>query len=179
MNILRGGFREASYISSQMTISWDEASLLNLVIRRAIHNKALREFYAVEVQEVLADRGRQVELFYRIFPRRVPSKDQARSFEWILQNTCDGSRRNSPRELIHLLSVAQRLQLRRTEIGLAPPDGESLFESPSLQRALAEVSRVRFEQTLRAEYPQLRESMQPLENKKAFRPQVPWPPSGG
>src|SRR5215469_5555450 len=34
--ILKGGFREASHISSQITISWDEASLLNLVIRRAI-----------------------------------------------------------------------------------------------------------------------------------------------
>ncbi|HEY2484914.1 MAG TPA: hypothetical protein VGI36_07180 [Candidatus Binataceae bacterium] len=169
MNILRGGFREASHISSQMTISWDEASLLNLVIRRAIHNKALREFYAVEVQDVLADRGRQVELFYRIFPRRVPSKEQARSFEWILQNTCDGSRRNSPRELIHLLSVAQRLQLRRMEIGQAPPDGESLFESPSLLPALPEVSRVRFEQTLCAEYPQLRERMQQLENEKSLQ----------
>src|SRR5262249_61448675 len=95
-NILGGGFRETSHISSQMTISWDEASLLNLVIRRAIHNKALREFYAIDVEEVLADRGRQVELFYRIFPRRVHSRAQTRAFEWRLQKTCYGHRRKSP-----------------------------------------------------------------------------------
>jgi hypothetical protein len=29
MNIVKDGFREASHIVNQMTISWDEASLLN------------------------------------------------------------------------------------------------------------------------------------------------------
>jgi len=35
-NITKDGFREASHIVNHMTISWDEASLLNLVVRRAM-----------------------------------------------------------------------------------------------------------------------------------------------
>jgi hypothetical protein len=164
MSIVRTGFREASHIGNQLTISWDEASLLNLVIRRALHNDALREFYSVDVDQTLADRSKQVAVFYRIFPRKV-NAEPIRTFEWILQNTCDGSRRNSPRELIHLLSVARQLQLRRLEIGQAPPEGDTLFDGTSLVRALPEVARVRFEQTLCAEYPHLRDRMQLLENE--------------
>lgn len=169
MNILNSGFREASHISSQMTISWDEASLMNLVIRRAIHNRALREFYAIDPAEIMADRSQQVATFYRIFPRKIYSTEPLRAFEWILQNTSDGSRRNSPREVIHLLSVARQLQLRRFEVGQTPPDGDVLFDAASLIGALPEVSRMRFQQTLCAEYPQLRDRMQQLENEKSVQ----------
>lgn len=164
MSIVRGGFREASHISSQITISWDEASLLNLVVRRAIHNAAVRRFYSVEADQTLADRSKQVAFFYHIFPRKV-NAEPIRTFEWMLQNTCDGTRRNSPRELIHLLSAARQLQLRRLEIGQAPPEGDTLFDAVSLVRALPEVARVRFERTLCAEYPQLRDRMRLLENE--------------
>ena len=90
-----------------------------------------------------------------------------RTFEWILQNTCDGSRQNSPRELIHLLSAARQLKLRRFEVGQTPPDGDCLFDAVSLTGALPEVARVRFQQTLCAEYPHLRDRMQQLENEKS------------
>jgi len=167
MSILRGGFREASHISSQMTILWDEASLLNLVIRRAVHNNALRTFYLIDPAKTLSDRSDQVSVFYRIFPRKVRTTEPLRTFDWILQNTCDGSRQNSPRELIHLLSAARQLQLRRYEVGQTPPEGDTLFDAVSLVNALPEVARVRFQQTLCAEYPHLRERMQQLENEKS------------
>jgi len=164
MTIVRGGFREASHIGRQITISWDEASLLNLVIRRALYNSALRTFYSADVAQILADRSRQVGVFYRIFPRKV-TKEPMRTFEWMLQNTCDGTGSNSPRELVHLLSAARQLQLRRFEVGQAPPEGDCLFDASSLARALPEVARVRFEQTLCSEYPQLRDHMLLLENE--------------
>jgi hypothetical protein len=167
MNILKSGFREASHISSQMTISWDEASLMNLVIRRAVHNRAVREFYAIDAEEIMSDRSKQVTTFYRIFPRKIQSTEPLRTFEWILQNTSDGSRRNSPREVIHLLSAARQLQLRRFEVGQTPPDGDILFDAASLTGALPEVSRMRFQQTLCAEYPHLRDRMYQLENEKS------------
>ncbi len=163
--ILKSGFREASHISSQMTISWDEASLLNLVVRRALHNSALQDFYGINVEETLADRNQQISVFYRIFPRRLDPSHRLRSFDWILQHTCDGSRQSSPRELIHLLSAARQLQLRRFEVGQAPPEGDVLFDPSSLIEALPEVARVRFQQTLCAEYPHLSERMRQLENE--------------
>ena len=167
-NITKDGFREASHIVNHMTISWDEASLLNLVVRRAIHNRAVREYYRIDAEDTLSNRDRQVSVFYRIFPRKIRSTDPLKSFDWILQNTCDGSRSNSPRELIHLLIAARQLQLRRLEIGQAPPDGEPLFEANSIVNALPEVAKVRFEQTLCAEYPQLRDRMQQLENEDSL-----------
>ncbi len=167
-NITKDGFREASHIVNHMTISWDEASLLNLVVRRAIHNRAVREYYRIDAEDTLSNRDRQVSVFYRIFPRKIRSTDPLKSFDWILQNTCDGSRSNSPRELIHLLIAARQLQLRRLEIGQAPPDGEPLFEANSIANALPEVAKVRFEQTLCAEYPQLRDRMQQLENEDSL-----------
>lgn len=164
MTIVRGGFREASHIGRQITISWDEASLLNLVIRRALHNSSLRTFYSVDIADTLADRNRQIGVFYRIFPKKVTA-EPLRTFEWMLQNTCDGTSSNSPRELVHLLSTARQFQLRRFEVGQAPPEGDTLFDAGSLVRALPEVARVRFEQTLCAEYPQLRDHMLLLENE--------------
>jgi hypothetical protein len=161
---VRGGFREASHIGRQITISWDEASLLNLVIRRALHNSSLRTFYSVDIADTLADRNRQIAVFYRIFPKKVTA-EPLRTFEWMLQNTCDGTSSNSPRELVHLLSTARQFQLRRFEVGQAPPEGDTLFDAGSLVRALPEVARVRFEQTLCAEYPQLRDHMLLLENE--------------
>ena len=166
MGLLKTGFREASHISSQMTISWDEASLLDLVIRRALHNGALRSFYEIEVEETLASGSKQVEVFYRIFPRKIFSTESLRTFDWILQNVCDGTGQTAPRELIHLLSVARSLQLRRWEVGQAPPDGDALFDPASLTRAVPEVARVRFQQTLCAEYPHFRDRMQQLEGER-------------
>src|SRR5260370_17200362 len=47
LSILKGGFREASHITRQLTICWEPASLLNLVIRRALFNAELRACYVV------------------------------------------------------------------------------------------------------------------------------------
>jgi hypothetical protein len=167
MSILTKGFREASHIGRQITISWDEASLMNLVIRRALHNDVLRENYDADLEKTLSDTTMQTDLFYRIFPRRISVIEPMRTFDWILQHISDGSRTTAPRELIHLLSAARDSQLKRLEIGQAPPEDEALFDRSSLIAALPEVSRVRFEQTLCAEFPHLRERMLQLEGERS------------
>jgi len=57
---------EASHVTKSITITWDARSLLHLVIRRALHNTAIQEFYSVDSDKVLADE--QKRAFYRIFP---------------------------------------------------------------------------------------------------------------
>jgi hypothetical protein len=47
-------FREASHITSHMTIDWSRNSLLNLIVRRAICNRALMKYYGVYRKQVLA-----------------------------------------------------------------------------------------------------------------------------
>jgi hypothetical protein len=166
LSIVKTGFREASHITRQITISWDEASLLNLVIRRALHNNVLREYYSVDSETTLADTRKQSLLFYRMFPLKA-DQTPLRTFDWVLQRTSDGSRKTAPRELIHFFSAARNLQLRRLEIGHAPPNGEVLFDPASLIKAVPEVSKVRFEQTLCAEFPHLREHMRQLEGERS------------
>lgn len=165
--ITRGGMREASHVEDQVTISWDPQALLNLVTRRCLRNEALRELYGVDTGDVLADVNRQRDLFYRIFPDQVePGTRKSTSFDWLLGRTRDGTGRTAPRELIHLLSALRDEQLRMLEVGHQEPGGEQLFDRAAFKAALPEVSRVRLEQTLLAEYPSLRGYVERLERRK-------------
>jgi len=162
-----GGFREASHITRSLTISWDQPALLNLVVRRLIHNDAIREYYFVEREAVLGNIELQSEFFYTIFPRKVAiGQKQPSSLDWMLSRTADGSRRNTPRELIHLLTEIRDQQLRLYELGNAEPAAENLIDRLAIRQALAAVSKVRYEQTLCAENPTLKRYLDQLEGEK-------------
>lgn len=165
--IVSSGFREASHITQSITITWDARSLLHLVIRRALHNAAIREFYEVDASKVLADAEEQKKLFYRIFPAQVDlGERKSTTLDWMLSRTADGSDNTAPRELIHLLSAARDQQLKQLEMGQPEPSGEALFDRNALKAALPEVSKVRYEQTLCAEHPALKEILTKLEGEK-------------
>lgn len=166
--ITREGFREASHITRHVTITWDPQSLLNLALRRTLSNEELRTYYEIEDPEVvLADVRAQSEFFYRLVPDQVEvGSNKPKTFDWMLSRTRDGSQVNAPRELIHLLSSLRDEQLRMLEIGHAEPDGEALFDRAAFKAALPEVSKVRLEQTLYAEYPSLRDEIEALEREK-------------
>jgi|HubBroStandDraft_6_1064221.scaffolds.fasta_scaffold38122_2 hypothetical protein len=161
------GFREASHITKSITITWDERSLLHLVIRRALHNEAIRSFYKVDPPVVLSSAAEQEKLFYRIFPLQVDSGERkSTTLDWLLTRTRDGTGNTAPRELIHLLSEARDQQLESLERGDNEPDGENLFDRNALKAALPEVSKVRFQQTLCAEHPRLKPFLDKLEREK-------------
>lgn len=165
--VVSPGFREASHITQSITITWDDRSLLHLVIRRALHNEVIREFYNVDPAKVLADAEEQRKLFYRIFPAQVDlGERKSTTFDWMLTRTADGTDKTAPRELIHLLSSARDQQLRQLEMGQPEPAGEALFDRNALKAALPEVSKVRYEQTLCAEHPTLKEMLSMLEGEK-------------
>lgn len=112
------GFREASHVTRHVTILWNEASLLNLVIRRALHNRTFHQLYDVDPSTTLRDAEEQSSLFYRIFPTQVDGGPKnPRTFGWMLSRTRDAANETAPRELIHLLSSARDVQLRRLELG--------------------------------------------------------------
>lgn len=165
--ILDEGFRESSHITRYITIAWDYGSLMNLVIRRALHNKAICDYYQLDASDILKDMAKQEELFYRIFPEQVDlGSRRPDSFTWMLDRTCDGTKDTAPREVIHLLSCARQQQLKALEVGSEEPSGEQLFSRAALTDALPEVSRFRCEQTLCAEFPELRKLMDQLEDEK-------------
>jgi hypothetical protein len=165
--ITKAGFREASHITRHVTITWDKQSLMNLVIRRVLKNEVLREQYQVEPHEVLSDYSKQTALFYRMFPDKVDAGDKKpETIDWMLSRTRDGLGETAPRELIHLLSSVREVQLRKLEIGETEPPGEILIDRPAIKEGLIQVSKVRLEQTIFAEYPYVRESLLKLRGEK-------------
>ncbi len=165
--ITEEGFREASHVTRHVTITWGDDALLNLIVRRILHNDAIAEFLGVDRAAVLASVERQKEIFYRIFPPQVdvgPNKPS--SFDWMLSRTRDAAGHNVPRELIHLLNELRVVQIRKLELGELAPEVDILFSRSTFKEALPEVSSVRLQQTLLAEYPRLRESIEMLRQAK-------------
>lgn len=163
------GFREASHITRHLTIVWNRSSLLNLVIRRALHNAVVRNHYGVSEDLSRQAVGLQEKFFYRMCPEQVDvGPNKPNTFDWLLTRTRDGTKSNAPRELIHFLNALRDVQVRRLEVAEAEPDGEQLFARPSFKDALPEVSKVRLEQTLYAEYPGQREWLDKLRGAKTL-----------
>jgi hypothetical protein len=167
LRITSEGFREASHITQSITITWDQKSLLNLIVRRLLHNAAIRDFYGIDPNLVLASSTQQEALFYRAFPPQVDAGERkSTTLDWILTRTQDGTLKTAPREVIHLLSEARDIQLKLIEMGTPEPPGETLFERAAFKAALPEVSKVRYQQTLCAENPRLKPFLTALDNEK-------------
>ncbi|MDX1757232.1 MAG: hypothetical protein R3175_14340 [Marinobacter sp.] len=165
--IVDGGFREASHITKNVRISWNRASLLNLIIRRLLHNEVFVKEYGVDVEKTLSSVDKQQELFYRVFPQQVEvGPNKSSTLDWILSRTRDGKQLNAPRELIHFLNELVAEQLRKFEIGGGEPPGEQLFVRGVFKDALPEVSVVRLTQTIYAEHDELRPYIEALRESK-------------
>jgi hypothetical protein len=168
--ITSSGFREASHITRHITIRWDRNSLINLVVRRMLKNPSIREAYEVQTEDIVSSIDNQFAFFYRVFPKQVdigPNKSQ--TFDWLLARAADGTKETAPRELIHLLNAARDSQLRQHEIGSTEDEEDEIFSRTALREALPEVSRVRLQQTLYAEYPNLRDRIEALKGEKTLQ----------
>jgi hypothetical protein len=166
--IMEEGFREASHITRHLTISWDRNALLNLVVRRVLQNESIRRYYGIENAEaVLSDLSGQQALYDRMFPDQVDAgPNKPTSLDWMLSRTRDGTGQTAPRELIHLLSSLRESQLQRYELGLEAPPSRLLFDRVAFKEALPEVSKVRLEQTLYAEYASFKDRLEMLDQQK-------------
>lgn len=161
------GFREASHITRHSTISWDRLSLMKLIAERAVQCTELCQYYRIDPTTVRRLSDKQEELFYRMCPNQVDiGPNKAKTFEWILSRTRDGSGDNAPRELIHFMNSLRNEQVRRLDAGESLPEAETLFGRASFKDALPEVSRVRLEQTLYAESPALKTHLEKFRGEK-------------
>lgn len=160
------GFREASHLTRDATLSWSEGSLLNLVVRRLLNNPLLVEFTAADATEVMEDASGQREWFDSLVPYQIDSGRNPKTFEWILGRVSDGNGVVAPREVIHVLDQARQSQLASLERGEPEPDESFVFTRGAFREALPEVSRVRVEQTLYAEYPDLKARIEALREEK-------------
>jgi hypothetical protein len=165
--ITETGFREASHITRHVTISWDSSSLLNLIIRRILKNEKLCNEYNVDPKDILNSTEKQKKLFYRIFPEQIEvGPNKSKTFEWMLSRTSDATKATAPRELIHLLNSSREEQLKKLELGEGEPIGQTLFSRMAIKDALVDVSKTRLEQTIYAEYSNLKPILERLEGEK-------------
>lgn len=165
-DITSEGFREASHITRTVTISWSEQTLLNLVVQRLISNDQLVEFSSVDREAILADARRQRTWFDSLVPDQIDSGRNPKTFEWIVGRVKDGQGIVAPREVIHLMDQARESQLAALERGEATPEGGAVFGRAAFREALLPVSTVRLEQTLFAEYPNLKPYIEKLAGEK-------------
>jgi hypothetical protein len=164
--ITETGLREASHITKAITIEWSSAALLNVVVRRLVKNKPLLEKHGLDPTEVLSSATTQRAFFDSLVPDKIDSGQNPRTFEWLTGRVTDGTGAVAPRELIHLLTEARNRQLQMMEHGVVESDEEPLFSRQAFRDALPEVSRVRLQQTLYAEYPEMKSYLEALEREK-------------
>ena len=163
------GFREASHITRNTVIQWDKSSLMNLVVRRAIQSPELLRYSELDGEDNLDDE-RQQRLFRCLFPDQVEiGPNKPKTFDWILSRTSDGTGQNAPRELIHFLNAARSSELGRLDLWSGDGEGETIFSRVAIKNALPEVSKVRLERTIFAEYPELRKYIVDLEQEKTLQ----------
>ena len=165
--ITDGGFREASHITRHTTIEWGKSALLNLIVKRAVHNESIRQYYQVENTIGASPVEAQEAFFYRMCPEQIDvGSKQPRTIDWLMTRTQDGQKINAPREMVHMLNSIRDVQVRNLELGNSRPDGENIFARASFKEALPEVSKVRLEQTIYAESPNLKPYIEKLKGEK-------------
>jgi len=165
--ITAGGFTEASHITKTVHINWSEESLLNLVMLRLLSSNSFVTLMNINCDEVKADYKKQHTLFYSLTPKKIDTGNNPDTFNWILSRTTDASGKSVPREVIHLLEIAKENQIRNLERGGEEPADSQLFDRTAFRDALPIVSKVRYEQTLLAEYPNMRKYLEKLKSEKS------------
>ncbi len=166
-SLSRSGFREASHVTRELKIRWDRSTLLQLITSRITKSDKVTQRYDIDRTLVLTNSSAQENLLTRLYPTQVDSgPNKPATFDWCLSRTQDGTQQTAPRELIHLFSTIREMQLKRLEAGDPLPGEETLFDRTAIKAALPEVSQVRLEKTLYAEYPEERGFIEAMEGAK-------------
>jgi hypothetical protein len=167
--ITEDGFREASHISAELRLKWDDHDLLQLLMRRVFKNPEIAEFYGVDPEAVYAEIDSQRALLKELFPDQIDGGKNPKTFDWMVSRTTDATGESAPRELIHLLSALRVRQLNRLDVGNPPPPERELFERAAFKEALDDVSEARLKKLLYAEYPDLKPYIEKLDGEKTLQ----------
>jgi len=156
--IIEGGFREASHLIKTDTIRWDKNSLFNLLMSRIINNSEIVAFFGLNSKSP----NLREDLFKRIFPSKNRENTDF-NFEWIITRIKDAFDNATPRELIQLVEVAIKTEIR--SISETRSQTSSLLTIEALLEGVRETSKTKVE-TLISEYPTLKTYILRLKGKK-------------
>lgn len=168
-HIADGGFRELSHIERDLNLSWDENSLRSVLVQRILQSSRLTEAYNLDPAEIEKSSDSQKNLLATISPNQVEpgSKKKPTAFDWVLSRIEDGNGVAVPREMIHFYSEVRSIQLKRIETGESVPGQPRLFDAQAFRDAWPKISETRLNQTIYAEYADVKQWLEELRGAKA------------
>jgi len=141
---------------------------MNLIVSRALSNENVEDHFNVDAQLILTNYENQVELFYKMFPKQVDiGEKQSDTFNWIKSRARDGQNNVAPRELIHFYNESIDQEKSEQEIGNNSIEEPNIVSRQAIKNATHEVSKVRIEQTIFAEYATLKGYIMAFHGSKA------------
>ncbi|QCJ69677.1 hypothetical protein C9446_07325 [Providencia heimbachae] len=166
--ITKDGFREASHIIRTTSIEWTNNNLLNLVVIRSLENSDIMNEFKVNAQDIKSSFEKQKDFYYTLFPKQVEvGEKQSETFDWIISRVKDGLDYVAPRELIHFYNQIILSEQQEQDIGNNKIEDPNIVSRQAIKKSILEVSKVKMEQTIFAEYPHLRSYIMAFENQKA------------
>lgn len=166
--ITKEGFREASHITRTTNIEWSTNNLLNLIVVRSLENQEIIDSLGVVPDDIKSDFEKQKSYYYTLFPGQVDvGEKQSDTFDWIISRVRDGLGYVAPRELIHFYNQTILEERREQDISSDKAEPPNIVSRQAIKKSTLEISKVKLEQTIFAEYPALREHIMAFENQKA------------
>lgn len=166
--ITKEGFREASHVTRTTNIEWSASNLLNLIVVRSLENEEIINSLKIDADLIKADFEKQQDYYYTIFPKQVDvGEKQSDTFDWIISRVRDGLGYVAPRELIHFYNQIILQERRDQDISSDKAEPPNIASRQAIKKSVYEISKTKLEQTVFAEYPELREPIMALENQKA------------
>jgi hypothetical protein len=104
------GFTALTHITSRQAdkLRWSEEQILLLIVKRLFANQKLREFLRVNPDTLQKDQQYRTDVFYKVFPATMPQ--DVPTLRWIYEQTMDGQKVVTPRDIIDLLTRAKQKQ---------------------------------------------------------------------
>lgn len=166
--ITEGGFTEFSHFTRNCRLEWKRETILNLITSRLANNTQVLAYFGYTREEILSSTNLQLECLNKIFPTQIgQEEDTVETLDWILSNIKDGNEVYTPREVIHLLNEAKKIQIRYWENGQTSHiDDDFLISDSALIESMPEVSKTRLTQTLYAEHANYRSRFESFRSNK-------------
>lgn len=146
------GFVNVTHIQTQR-IMWEPKSIVDLVAKRIIENEVFQRSFDLDPSLTTSEAERQA-IVSSVLPR---SQESQPIVQFIIQRTTDAHNEPNPRNVLTLLRLARIRQLQICDRD--DPDFEepgSLISAVAVGGAVRDLSKTRLEDTLFAEFNQIR-----------------------
>lgn len=143
-------------------IAWPKDVMVDLICRRLADSRDFMTEFRFS-REDLRSGNTRMKMIAALLPSNKPPQsvlgwpsEGLDTLTWLLKGTAFGGAQYSPRNVLSFLDQARRCQLEWHRLNLGRPNGgPQLLSGDSLARAAVEVSRLRYDDTLLAEFPEV------------------------